>query len=107
MTVEFIATSAVTLFVAVLGSGLINALISRKFAKEDKRDLEREALKYLMRDSLTRYLKELIADGEASDADKQYAADWHVLYEKFGWNGQLDSLMDKVRDLPEEKEESA
>ncbi len=104
MTTEFIVTSTITVFVAILGSGMINAYISRKWSLQDKRDLEREALKYLMRDSLTRYLRELVADGEASDADKQYAESWHDVYEKFGWNGQLDSLMEQVRKLPIEKE---
>lgn len=106
-TLQFIVTSCLTLVGAVFASGFVNMLITRHYTLKDKKDLEREALKYLMRDSLTRYLRELIADGEASDADKQYAEDWHVLYEKFGWNGQLDPLMDKIRNLPEEKEESA
>ncbi len=105
MTPEFIISSTATILVGMLGSGLLNAYVARKWAMEDKRDLEREALKYLMRDSLTRYLRELIEDGEASDADKQYAESWHDLYERFGWNGQLDSLMTQVRELPIEKGE--
>ena len=103
VTPEYIITTSVTLVGAVFASGLVNMLVTRRFTLKDKKDLEREALKYLMRDSLTRYLRELVADGEASDADKQYAEDWHKIYEKFGWNGQLDPLMNQVRNLPNER----
>jgi hypothetical protein len=100
---EILITNGVTLVAAVFASGIVNMLITRRFTLKDKNDLVREALKYLMRDSLTRYLRELVADGEASDADKQYAESWHDLYKKFGWNGQLDPLMNQVRALPIER----
>ena len=103
VTTEFIITSAITLVAAVFASGIVNMLITRYFTMEDKNDIERKALKYLMRDSLTRYLRELVAQGEASDADKQYAEEWHQLYKEFGWNGQLDPLMNQVRNLPIER----
>jgi hypothetical protein len=105
VTTDYIITTAATLVAAIFASGFINMLITRRYTLQDKKDIEREALKYLMRDSLTRYLKELVADGEASDADKQYAESWHDLYKRFGWNGQLDPLMAKVRELPEERKQ--
>ena len=105
LSTDFLITSSITIFTAVFGSGVVNGALTRHYAKSDEKDLEHEALKYLMKDSLTRYLRELVDNGEASDADKQYAEDYHEIYEKFGWNGQLDVLMDKMRALPLEKGE--
>ncbi len=86
-------------------SGIFIVYLEHRWKKEEKNNIEHEILKFLAMESLTRYLRDLVEIGEASYAEKQYAEDYHNLYKRVGWNGQLDNLINQVRNLPLHKEE--
>lgn len=93
------------LITCLSSSGIFIVYLEHKWRKKEKNNIEREILKFLALESLSRYLRDLINVGEASYVERLYAEDYHALYKQLGWNGQLDSLMGKVRNLPLRKEE--
>lgn len=101
---ESLTTILLNIFITCVSSGgIMIAYLEHKWKKDERKDLEHEVLKYLTRESLTRYLRDLLAEGEASDAEKRYAEEYHSLYKKLGWNGQLDNLLNSVMQLPVDK----
>lgn len=81
-------------------TGLVLALLQRKWAKDDKRDAIVEALKVLMVDRVRWMGKQCIAKNEISLSDKETLEGMHRAYKSLGGNGHLSIIMDEVERLP-------
>ena len=98
----------VTLLVAVIGSSgvssLIVACLQHRWAAKEKTDKRVDALvaaqKVLMIDRV-RYLGRVyINTGEISLADKENLRGMYAAYKGLGGNGDLETVMDEVENLP-------
>ena len=81
-------------------TGIILAVLQRKWAKEDKQSAVVNALKVLMIDRV-RYVGgcHFRAKGITLD-DKETLLEMHQAYRQLGGNGHLDMIMDEVNRLP-------
>lgn len=80
---------------------LVQFLIARHDKKKEAESVERKALRYLMLYTIQDTARELLRDGTATMDEKRQLREWHDLYHKgLGGNGDADSLMKAVEQLP-------
>ena len=92
------------IFVAILGSGALSALISGVFAlvrdRKAKKDGVRNGIRQILYDLIKTKGRDYIADGEISTEDLEDLIDAHRIYhDELQGNGFLDRIMDDVRKL--------
>lgn len=79
---------------------LIQYKLKRRDAKDDKKDAERKALRYIMLYIIQERAKEHIRDGTITLEDRRLLRHWHDLYHNgLGGNGDADALMKAVDSL--------
>lgn len=75
--------------------------LKRKDEKNDAKDSERKALRYIMLYIIQERAKEHIRDGMITLEDRRLLRHWHSLYHSgLGGNGDADALMNAVDKLP-------
>ena len=80
--------------------GLMQYLRKRKDDKDDKKNAERKALRYLMLFIIEERCKEHIAAGEITLEALRLLHHWHDVYHNgLGGNGDADDLMHRVENL--------
>lgn len=103
MTQESILTLAVTLFA---GNGLVQYLIAyflnRQDKKRAKQDLIVETLSFNSYCNLRQEGNSLIEKEYATEAERRFLYKMYENYKKHGWNGDMDSMMKHVDNLPYE-----
>ena len=120
---------------AVCGNALVVYLIQRHFNRKDKeREAERKRLSQKQQEQIERWeaatqqvhtgletirllayartsqeIERLLTQGYATPAERSYLGELYSNYKKHGWNGDMDSRLQKVYDLrtapPGRKEE--
>lgn len=109
MSTEFV-TAVVSIIVTLIGgNGIIMFLVSHHFNKKEKDTKEdklvKETLSFLSYTTLKQEGLFLINKGYAKEAERTLIHRMHDTYKKWGWNGDMDSLMEKVDNLPFSPEE--
>lgn len=92
------------IFVAILGSGALSALISGVFAlireRKAKKDGVRNGIRQILYDLIKTKGRDYIADGEISTEDLEDLIDAHKIYhDELTGNGYLDHIMSEVKKL--------
>ena len=84
-------------------SGIIIALLQRKWSKQDKHDERVDALvdasKVQMIDRVRWLGREYIKAGEIHLEDKENLREMYAAYKRLGGNGHLDTIMSEVNHL--------
>ena len=84
-------------------SGIIIALLQRKWSKQDKHDERVDALvdasKVQMIDRVRWLGREYIKAGEIHLEDKENLREMYAAYKRLGGNGHLDTIMSEVDHL--------
>lgn len=94
----------ITIFVAIIGSGVLNTLLNycltiRERKKED-RDGVKKACRLLMKNEIRRLAEHYIEQGWIYDDELEDLMAMHKCYHnELGGNGFLDELMSRVRRL--------
>lgn len=79
---------------------LVQFFVSRHFAKRDKYDSIIRTVSVLTYNALSEKLERLLTKGFATPEERR---DVKVLYDEYkdnGWNGDMDSRLERVYDLP-------
>lgn len=115
---------AVTLILGILGNGLLQTVLQRKWQKEDKKDektekkeawqtaLEekcdavQEVCDCLLYHTLADKLEYYRVRGWADDTDRREILSLHSIYKKRGFNGDMDVRMENFFKLPMEESET-
>lgn len=85
---------------AALVAGIFSLIQARK-AKEDKKDVQNKALRYIMLYIIQERAKSHIKDGTITLEERRALHHWHTLYhDGLGGNGDADALMRQVDELP-------
>lgn len=77
-------------------TGIVIAVLQRRWNKEDKYDALVQAQKVLMIDRVRLLGRRYIKDGEIDIHDKENLNDMHKAYKALGGNGHLDTIMHEV-----------
>lgn len=93
--------------IAILGSQFIlwpmQFFLTRYFARRDreanKNDLMIETLSVLTYNTLADKLEHLLTKGFATPEERREVEKLHEIYNKHGWNGDMDSRIKKVYGL--------
>lgn len=90
--------------------GLIQYKLKRRDEKDDQKDIECKALRYLMLYIIQERAKSHIKDGKITLEERRSLHHWHSLYHDkrprgLGGNGDADALMKQVDGLPVDIEE--
>lgn len=116
--IEVWGTLAVSLFLGIFGNGIVQALLKRKWEKEDKKndgmsdwqkdmaakqDALQEVVDVLLYHSLADKLEYYRVRGWADDTDRREILSLHEMYRKRGFNGDMDSRMESFFRLPMEE----
>ena len=84
-------------------SGIIIALLQRKWAKQDQHDERVDALvdasKVQMIDRVRELGRNYIEAGEISLEDKDHLREMYTAYKRLGGNGHLDTIMGEINRL--------
>lgn len=95
---------AIGLISGAFGAALIafaQFLIARHDKNKEAESVERKALRYLMLYVIMDTGKDLLREGSATMEEKKQLRAWHDLYHNgLGGNGDADSLMKSVDQLP-------
>lgn len=102
-------TQIIALAALILGSnGIlqfgITTYFKRKDHKENRNDLMLETLSIMSYCNLKNEGQRLIDKGHASPAERRFLHKMHDNYSEWGWNGDMDAMMDAADDLPYRKE---
>ncbi len=79
---------------------LIQFFVSRHFAKKDKNESIMRTVSVLTYNALSEKLERLLTKGFATPEERR---DVKILYDEYkanGWNGDMDSRLERVYDLP-------
>jgi hypothetical protein len=84
---------------------LVQYKVKRRDEKDDQKDIECKALRYLMLFIIQERAKSHIRDGKITLEERRSLHHWHSLYHDkrpagLGGNGDADALMDQVDGLP-------
>ena len=97
-----------TIFVAFLGSGIINLLLNRHYARKaqacSKEDAIGNGIQCLLRDRIMALCRTYQADGWCSQDEKVGLQKMYSSYSALGGNDVAHSEYIKVLDLPSTKE---
>ena len=86
-----------TIFVAFLGSGMINIIVNRIFSKKDATT---EALQCLLRDRILQSCRYHVEKGWCDTDDKTNIEKMYHVYEKLGGNDVAHKAYDDLMQLP-------
>ena len=105
---------AVGLLSAVLSSGLVLYLVQRYFSRRDraeeshrqrqeeiykKIDAGLETLRLLSYHRLSEEIERLLTKGYATPSERRVLDEMYANYKDHGWNGDMDSRLDRVYNL--------
>lgn len=114
---------AVTLILGILGNGLLQTVLQRKWQKEDKKnekaekkeawqtaleermDAVQSVCDIMLYHTLADKLEYYRVRGWADDTDRREIVKLHQIYEDRGFNGDMDSRMKTFFELPMEEKE--
>lgn len=81
-------------------TGIVLAVLQRKWAKQDKLDTVVSGIKLIMLDRVRFLGKQYIANKGVTLEDKENLVEMHKAYKSLGGNGHLDTVMEEVDHLP-------
>lgn len=86
--------------IAVLGSQLImwplQFFVTRHFNKKDKQDLVRDTLSVLTYNRLADKIEYCLTKGYATPEERREIEMLKEIYDKWGWNGDMETRLEKV-----------
>lgn len=92
------------IIIAIIGSNaflwVLQVLVNRHYRKKDKSDLVKDTLSTLTYNRLADKIEHCLTKAFATPEERRELEKLKEIYDRWGWNGDMDTRLEKVYALP-------